>query len=48
MSIQIGDKFGRWTVIGNGGTNKYHQILWDCQCELFPSKSSQEQSQSSN
>lgn len=28
-----GKKFGRWTVIGEGGRSKHRRILWKCVCE---------------
>ncbi len=28
-----GQKFGRWTVINNGGKNKHGKTVWNCICE---------------
>ena len=31
--INIGDKFGKWTVIGNSPRNKYGRITYFCECD---------------
>lgn len=28
-----GQKFGRWTVLGEAGRNKHNQFMWNCVCD---------------